>query len=92
LAKEYDFIVAKDGTGNYLTIQSAINAVPDYRKKKPTRIFIKKGIYKERINIPGRLRLKTLPDRWVRQLTNDADYAIPVVLGGQDGWNPLAKE
>lgn len=53
LAKEYDFIVAKDGTGNYQTIQSAINAVPDYRKKNPTRIFIKKGVYKERINIPG---------------------------------------
>jgi pectinesterase len=44
----YDFIVAKDGSGNFKTIQEAINAVPDIRKKRTT-IFIKNGVYKEKL-------------------------------------------
>jgi len=45
---KYDFVVAKDGSGNFRTVQEAINAVPDFRKKE-TRIFIKKGVYKEKL-------------------------------------------
>ncbi|MDB5250534.1 MAG: Pectinesterase [Segetibacter sp.] len=41
-------VVAKDGTGNYKTIQEAISAVPDMRQKE-TVIFIKNGIYKEKL-------------------------------------------
>jgi len=47
----YDFIVAKDGSGNFKTIQEAINAVPDIRKKR-TVIFIKNGTYKEKLVLP----------------------------------------
>lgn len=47
-----DFIVAKDGSGNFKTIQEAINAVPDFRKNI-TVIFIKKGIYKEKLILPA---------------------------------------
>ncbi len=46
--KEYDFVVAKDGSGDFTTVQEAINAVPDFRKED-TRIFIKNGTYKEKI-------------------------------------------
>jgi pectinesterase len=46
----YDFVVAADGSGNFKTVQEAINAVPDYRKK-PTIIFIKNGTYKEKLNL-----------------------------------------
>lgn len=45
---KYDFVVAKDGSGNFKTVQEAINAVPDFRKKE-TRIFIKNGVYKEKL-------------------------------------------
>src|SRR6478735_12011085 len=41
-------IVAKDGTGSYTSVQEAFNAVPS-GNKKPITIFIKKGIYKERL-------------------------------------------
>ena len=51
-----DFIVAQDGSGNYKTVQEAINAVPDFRKKT-TVIFIKKGIYKEKLILPGSKQL-----------------------------------
>ncbi|WP_316806193.1 pectinesterase family protein [Pedobacter agri] len=43
-----DFVVAADGTGNFKTVQEAINAVPDFRNKI-TSIFIKKGVYKEKL-------------------------------------------
>jgi pectinesterase len=41
-------IVAKDGSGNYKTVQEAINAVP-LKNKMAVTIFIKNGIYKEKI-------------------------------------------
>jgi len=51
-AVEIDFVVATDGTGNFRTVQEAINAVPDFRKNE-TRIFIKKGTYKEKLVLAG---------------------------------------
>ena len=50
-AEAFDFVVAADGSGDYKTIQEAINAVPDYRKKQ-TKIFVKSGTYKEKVVIP----------------------------------------
>ncbi len=51
-AKDYDFVVAKDSSGNFTTVQEAINAVPDFRKNRTT-IFIKKGTYKEKLVLPA---------------------------------------
>jgi len=48
----YDFVVAQDGSGTYRTVQEAFNAVPDFRKKV-TSIFIKNGIYKEKLVLAG---------------------------------------
>jgi len=46
-----DFIVAADGTGDFVTIQEAIDAVPHLRKNRTT-IFIKNGTYKEKLMLP----------------------------------------
>ena len=43
-------IVAKDGTGNCTTVQKALDAVP-LNNKKPITIFIKNGIYKEKLHL-----------------------------------------
>ena len=51
-AQKYDFVVAKDGSGDYTSVQEAINAVPDFRKNQ-TSIFIKKGVYKEKLTLPA---------------------------------------
>ncbi|WP_224999003.1 pectinesterase family protein [Cesiribacter sp. SM1] len=51
-AQSYDFVVAKDGSGNFTTVQEAIMAVPDFRKN-PTTIFIKAGTYKEKLILPA---------------------------------------
>ena len=49
----YDFVVAKDGSGDFFTVQEAINAAPDYCKQAATTIFIKDGVYKEKVTIPA---------------------------------------
>jgi pectinesterase len=46
-----NIIVAANGSGNYRTVQEAINAAPD-NSDKTTVIFIKKGIYKEKLYVP----------------------------------------
>ncbi len=40
--------VAQDGSGDFKTVQEAINAVPNHSNAR-TEIFVKTGIYKERI-------------------------------------------
>jgi pectinesterase len=44
--------VAQDGTGNYKTIQEAINAVRALAPRQ-VKIFIKKGVYHEKVVIPS---------------------------------------
>lgn len=50
-ARLYDAVVAQDGTGDYTTIQAAIDAAPANRPQ-PWLIFIKKGVYKGHHDIP----------------------------------------
>ena len=52
VARLYDAVVAKDGSGNYTTIQAAINAMPTGRTA-PWLIFVKNGRYEELITIPS---------------------------------------
>jgi pectinesterase len=51
-SEAYDFVVAKDGSGDFKSIQDAINAVPEFRKSARTTIYIKKGVYKEKLVVP----------------------------------------
>jgi pectinesterase len=46
----FDIVVAKDGTGDYLTLNEAINAIRDAQVSR-TLIFIKKGVYEGEIVI-----------------------------------------
>jgi len=46
------YTVAKDGTGDFKTVQEAINAVED-GLQTTTEIFIKKGTYREKITVPA---------------------------------------
>ena len=43
-------VVATDGTGNYKSIQSALDAIPSHNKSR-VEIFIKKGIYNEVVTV-----------------------------------------
>lgn len=48
----YDVVVAQDGTGNYISLQAAINAAPANRTT-PYRILVRKGKYIEKVTIPN---------------------------------------
>jgi pectinesterase len=67
-ALAHDFVVAQDGSGQFRTVQEAINAVPDFRKKVTT-IFVKKGTYKEKLVVAGSKQL-------VRLIGEDRDQTI----------------
>lgn len=47
-AQVFDYVVSKDGTGDFATIQEAIDACPDNERKI---IFIKAGNYNEKVEI-----------------------------------------
>lgn len=51
-AAAYDIVVAKDGSGNFTTVQEAILSVRDYTPV-PKTIFIKNGTYNEKVVIPA---------------------------------------
>ncbi|WP_442794174.1 pectinesterase family protein [Pelobium manganitolerans] len=51
-AVSYDKTVAKDGSGDYTTVQAAVDAAP-LGLTAPYRIFIKKGKYVEQVTIPS---------------------------------------
>ena len=52
MAVSFDFVVALDGSGNFTSIQKAIDACkafPDHR----ISIFVKNGTYKEKLVVPS---------------------------------------
>lgn len=50
--RHYDFVVAKDGSGDFFTVAEAIAAVPDLCGKHRTTILVRPGVYKEKIIVP----------------------------------------
>lgn len=51
--------VAKDGSGNYSTVQAALDAISS-GNTKPVTVYIKKGVYKEVIIVDARKNFITL--------------------------------
>jgi len=49
---ERDIIVAQDGTGDFTSVQHAIDAIRVYLPNRIT-VHIKEGVYKEKLHIPG---------------------------------------
>lgn len=50
--KLFDAVIAADGSGNYTTVQAAIDAVPTGRTQ-PWLIFVKNGTYNGHVDIPA---------------------------------------
>src|SRR5437867_4073382 len=48
----FDFVVAKDSSGNFTTIQEAVTACRDYAERQYV-IFVKNGVYHEKLVIPS---------------------------------------
>ena len=73
-------IVAKDGSGDYTTVQAALDAVPS-GNVNPVLIFIKKGKYKEVIVVDARKNFITLTgedkDSTILSYDNHAGTKLP---------------
>lgn len=49
-AQQYDYVVAQDGSGDYTTIQTAIDGAKSFPPERIT-IYIKKGVYEEKVKV-----------------------------------------
>lgn len=83
-AKTFDAVVAADGTGDYTTVQAAIDAAPENRSK-PYLIFVKNGIYDGLVRIP-----ENKP--FIHLIGQDRDrtiiqYKINCAAAGDAGWD-----
>lgn len=82
--KKADFVVAADGSGDFKTVQQAINAVPDFRKNI-TVIFIKNGIYKEKLVLAGsKARIKFVGESVEKTILTYDDYNAKKNVFGED--------
>ena len=81
-ARLYDAVVAQDGSGDYVTLQAAIDNAPEGRGT-PYLIFVKNGRYKEHIDIPA---LKT----FLHIIGQDRDKTVIYddrLCGGDNAYN-----
>ena len=80
------FTVAQDGSGDFKTIQEAVNAVRDLSQQRVT-IRVKKGVYHEKLVIPSWKKMIALigDDKDSTIITND-DYSGKPCPGGKDAF------
>ena len=83
----YDFVVSATGHGDFLTVQEAVNALPNYSHNEISTVFIRNGVYKECVNIPhtkfrvhfiGEDAEKTVitNDNYAKRLWPGRDFAV----------------
>ena len=83
-AKEYDFVVDASGKGDYKTIKEAFDAVPDFRKVTTT-IFIKNGVYKEKLVLAGSKKMvKIIGESLDKTIITYDDYALKKNIFGEE--------
>lgn len=69
------FTVAPDGTGNFTTIQEAVNAVRDLSQQQ-VKIYIKKGVYREKLVIPSwKCRISLIGENKDSTIITNNDYS-----------------
>jgi pectinesterase len=78
------FTVAQDGSGNFKTIQEAINAVRDLSQQQVT-IFIKNGTYHEKLVIPSwKTKISLIGEDKEHTIITNNDYSGKANPGGKD--------
>ncbi len=81
-----ELTVAQDGSGNYKTIQEAVNSVRDLGQKQVI-IHIKRGIYKEKLVIPTwKTHISLVGESAESTIISNNDYSGKPVPGGKDAY------
>ncbi len=79
---QYNSIVAKDGTGNFTTVQGAIDAAPT-NSTTPYVIYVTKGRYYEKVNVPSnKPNIQLIGESVVNVVVFFDDYAGKPIAGG----------
>ncbi|GAA4749873.1 pectinesterase family protein [Flavisolibacter ginsenosidimutans] len=77
-------VVAQDGSGNYRTVQQAIDAVKDFSKFE-TIIFIRNGVYKEKLRLPeSKTNVHFIGESVEKTILTYDDYASKKDSAGKD--------
>ncbi|SHG67009.1 pectinesterase [Flavobacterium fluvii] len=75
LSQKYDIVVDAKGAGDFATVQEAINSVP-FLKQKETKIYIKNGIYKEKLDLPkDKINVTLIGEDKTKTILTYDDYA-----------------
>ena len=76
--------VAQDGSGDYVTIQEAVNAVRDHSQEQ-VNIYIKPGIYREKLVIPAwKSKVSLIGESNQTTVITNADFSGKDYPGGRD--------
>lgn len=80
------FTVAQDGSGDFKTIQEAINAVRDLSQQQVS-IYIKKGTYHEKLVIPSwKTRISLIGEDKENTVITNSDYSGKTNPQGKDAF------
>lgn len=80
----FEYTVAADGSGDFTSLQQAIDACPDYDHGHITTIFVKAGVYREMVNIPhNKFRLHIVGEDAERTIVTYDKYAEKLWPGTQ---------
>lgn len=83
-AQAMKITVAQDGSGDYKTVQQAINAVKDSNASE-TIIYIKNGIYKEKLRLPeSKMNVHFVGESAEKTILTYDDYASKKDSAGKD--------
>lgn len=78
--------VAQDGSGDYRTIQEAVNAVRDLSQVR-VNIYIKPGIYQEKLVIPSwKTNIALIGENSLTTIITNSDYSGKDYPGGKDSF------
>lgn len=76
-------VVAQDGSGDFTSVQAAIDAVPSYAEER-TVIYVKNGVYKEKITVPSGKLISLIGEDPEKTILTYDDYAQKLGPGGTE--------
>jgi pectinesterase len=94
-AKRYDITVAADGSGDFTSIQAAVNSIRDF-SQAPVTIFIKNGVYHEKLFIPSwKTMVNLVGENKDSTIITNSDYSGKTYPGkdltGKDKFNTFTS-
>lgn len=82
--RDWDLVVARDGSGDFFTVQEAFDAVPDMRRTRTT-IYVRAGTYEEKLVLAASKQNVTLVgEDAARTILTWGDYAAKLNRFGEE--------